>query len=307
MAFFSFILKEHYVAEKELQTNVAAEPAESSQDPEQFKYRPIVAILYSFFLTTMVLVFLETIAVPLVTDQYGWEAATAMTNVCIFLSIGGLGMMILFYLAGVLNKKIDERLVLIAFGIVPMTLGCFFFMPFGHGQMVMETCSPDTTPSSFVSTQNLITGQNFENMTFESLARQQIVNLDDFRLTSMTLPDVDMCTAGCPKEQTWCEYIPQLALPQMIIAAMLLMLGFPMAQSVTMGIYSKLAGIRPQGLWMALLGVVGSTSRIIGPIIVSYIYTNFGTYWTFGTLTVLMLSLLTVLCILYKEIEVSTE
>ena len=35
---------------------------------------------------------------------------------------------------------------------------------------------------------------------------------------------------------------------------------------------------------MGLLSAFGSFSRILGPLFVSYIYTNFGTYWTMGSM-----------------------
>ena len=41
-------------------------------------------------------------------------------------------------------------------------------------------------------------------------------------------------------------------------------------------------GPRPQGVWMGLLTAAGSLARICGPIFVSEIYKEFGTYWTFG-------------------------
>jgi hypothetical protein len=37
-----------------------------------------------------------------------------------------------------------------------------------------------------------------------------------------------------------------------------------------------------QGLWMGFLSAFGSLSRVLGPIFVSYIYTNFGTYPVMG-------------------------
>ena len=43
----------------------------------------------------------------------------------------------------------------------------------------------------------------------------------------------------------------------------------------------QVIGPRPQGLWMGLLTAVGSLARIVSPIVVSEIYKEFGTYWTF--------------------------
>ena len=46
---------------------------------------------------------------------------------------------------------------------------------------------------------------------------------------------------------------------------------------------SKVIGPRPQGTWMGILTAAGSLARICGPVFVSEIYKEFGTYWTYGT------------------------
>lgn len=43
-----------------------------------------------------------------------------------------------------------------------------------------------------------------------------------------------------------------------------------------------------QGVWMGLMTGSGCLSRVMGPVFVTYIYTEFGTYWTFGMTTVMM-------------------
>ena len=51
---------------------------------------------------------------------------------------------------------------------------------------------------------------------------------------------------------------------------------------ITITLLSKVIGPRPQGLWMGILTAAGSLARICGPIFVSMIYKEFGTYWTYG-------------------------
>lgn len=272
--------------------------------PDALKYGPICAMLYAFFLPVMVLVFLETIGVPFVSDQYGWDDDKAVTYVGIFLCIGGFGMMILFYLSTVLAKIIDERIVLILFGIVPISLGCILFMPFGHNEMVLQECNWDLSNST-ISTYDI--GKELNLHVGIHNETNYIVDEIQMYFTStplMSSSSLSPCSAGCPATQVWCKYVPQLALPQMIIAGLFLMAGFPMAQSITLGIYSKLIGHRPQGLWMALLTLVGTISRVVGPITVGYLYTNFGTYWTFGTLSFFMCTLLVLLYFIYDRIKV---
>lgn len=43
-----------------------------------------------------------------------------------------------------------------------------------------------------------------------------------------------------------------------------------------------------QGVWMGLITGSGCFSRVIGPIFVVYIYTHYGTIWTFSSTAVMM-------------------
>lgn len=43
-----------------------------------------------------------------------------------------------------------------------------------------------------------------------------------------------------------------------------------------------------QGVWMGLMTGSGCLSRVLGPVFVSYVYTEFGTIWTFSITTGMM-------------------
>ncbi|XP_064079304.1 major facilitator superfamily domain-containing protein 8-like isoform X2 [Macrobrachium nipponense] len=117
-------------------------------------------------------------------------------------------------------------------------------------------------------------------------------------------PDPKDCSDfGCPyDEQAWCEYTPQLPFPQLGVAFFIIMCGYPVCQTISQAIYSKMLGPKPQGVWMGILTGVGGFSRILGPIFVTYVYTFYGTYLTFGVLTGAMALALVELSILYKQL-----
>lgn len=94
---------------------------------------------------------------------------------------------------------------------------------------------------------------------------------------------------GCPQSQEWCTYTPAMTLEQFFLGFVLTSIGYPVGVTLIQTIFSKILGPRPQGVWMGLLTGAGCLSRVLGPIFVSYIYTRFGTYWTFGITTVMML------------------
>ena len=52
-----------------------------------------------------------------------------------------------------------------------------------------------------------------------------------------------------------------------------------------------------KGFWLGMLGMCGSLSRVVGPIVVSYIYEELGTYWSYGII-IFVLSLALILILL---------
>ena len=61
----------------------------------------------------------------------------------------------------------------------------------------------------------------------------------------------------------------------------------------TSSMYSKILGPSPQGLMQSWFGAVGGLARIVAPILVTHLYTNFGPRWTFISVDTLV-----VMCIL---------
>lgn len=102
---------------------------------------------------------------------------------------------------------------------------------------------------------------------------------------------------GCPSTQKWCFYTPQLTITQCLIGFGFTTIGYPLGVTLIQTIFSKVLGPRPQGVWMGLMTGAGCASRVLGPIIVSVIYTRFGLYHTVG-----ITGLILVLCMLWLQI-----
>ena len=77
-------------------------------------------------------------------------------------------------------------------------------------------------------------------------------------------------------------------------------MGYPLGVTLIQTIFSKVLGPRPQGVWMGLLTGSGCLSRVLGPIFVAQIYTNLGTYYTFG-ITGLMMTLAMIWLLLFDK------
>lgn len=251
----------------------------------------LVSTLMAFFVTSFIYVLLETLAVPFVSDQYAWDDDTAMEVVGFALMGAGILATSLFPLSGKLGRKFDERLVMIIPGFIPLLVGTVLFMPYpGHDIPMQECTYENITDTTTIITSTPSIFRQGTNPTFEQHP-PWLDHLSYFRQWSPLSGGAETpegCTPGCPTDQEWCYDVPQLPLAQLCVAFITVMTGYPIAQSIAQGLFSKMLGPKPQGLWMGVLTGVGSLSRIAGPIFVSYVYTNLGTYWCFGTLSVVM-------------------
>eukprot|EP00026_Physarum_polycephalum_P007297 Phypoly_transcript_07356.p1 GENE.Phypoly_transcript_07356~~Phypoly_transcript_07356.p1 ORF type:complete len:504 (+),score=69.11 Phypoly_transcript_07356:108-1619(+) len=53
-------------------------------------------------------------------------------------------------------------------------------------------------------------------------------------------------------------------------------IGYPLAQTLIISMFSKLLGGKPQGTWMGWIGAMGSAGRIVGPIVAGVLWDTFG-------------------------------
>lgn len=268
----------------------------------------LVTILYGFFVTAFIYVLLETLAVPFVSDQYAWSDDKAMEVVGLALMGAGLLATCLFPISGRMGRKFDERLVMLIPGFVPILVGTLLFLPFPGKEIPMQECSIENSTTDIT---DVTTPTFFEDFTWDSYddLSQHSSLLDHLSLFRQWSPlsaigggTDDNCTPGCPTVQEWCLTVPQLPMAQLCVAFLTVMFGYPIAQSMSQGIFSKMLGPKPQGLWMGVLTGVGSFSRITGPIFVSYVYTKLGTYWCFGCLCVFMIVAFIVLVAMFKRL-----
>ncbi|XP_069951405.1 major facilitator superfamily domain-containing protein 8 isoform X2 [Cherax quadricarinatus] len=282
------VFKEYNIAEKERGLYKSAESNIKLPSPD---YLGICGALLSFFIVMFIYVLLETLAVPFVMDQYAWSENQAMVVVGIGLSIGGLLTVAMYAVSGVLVKKYNEKKVMFILGFIPMIVGTFLFLPWGDNYLKMEKCYTDDN-SNVTAMTGFTTGTTIETNSFY---------LSDTFLVHSQQEDKN-CSLGCPEIQTWCAHTPVLPQAQLAVAFTLDLLGFPVAQAIIQALFSKMLGPKPQGVWMGVLTGVGSLSRIMGPVFVSYIYTYYGTRWCFSILTVAIILAMAELSLLYKRL-----
>jgi ceroid-lipofuscinosis MFS transporter 7 len=94
-----------------------------------------------------------------------------------------------------------------------------------------------------------------------------------------------------------------LSLARFLIGAGLIWcIGFPLAQTIIVSMFSKMLGKQAQGTWMGWIGAMGSLGRIVGPIGAGYLYDHFGQAYAMGFGAAMsLISLITVLLIIPKK------
>lgn len=184
-------------------------------------------------------------------DQFALTKQESLKYISILMAIGAVISCISFITIGPLCKRFDERKILIWGGFFLMVIGRFAFIPWGS--------DPPT-----------LRHNNSSNI----------------------LSDITNSTAelvGCPVDtQKWCATTNALTLEQFIIGYVCTAIAYPIGATLIQTILSKILGPRPQGVWMGLFTGSGGFSRVVGPVLLSYLYTHLGIIWTFCSLGTFM-------------------
>jgi len=202
------------------------------------------ACIFGFFVFFTNFVVLEVIGVPLCQQQLGWSESESVQTLGILMACGAIISILCFASIGPLTKRVDERLIYLLLGIFPMLLSRVAHLPMSSELPQNKTSLIDVQESG-------------EDSCKEGGGQ-----------------------AGC--DLAWCSYTPKLTEFQFYLGYVIATLSFPFCIGLCQAMFSKALGGRPQGTWMGLLTASGSLARILGPILVSYVYEVKGTYWLFG-------------------------
>lgn len=91
---------------------------------------------------------------------------------------------------------------------------------------------------------------------------------------------------GCPVSQKWCLTQPALTASQFYIGHITCAASTALGLSLSQIILSKYLGRRPQGLYMGYMTSAGAISRIIAPVCITWLYSRYGLYLSYGSLGV---------------------
>jgi len=253
-----------------------------------------ITATYSFFAFLFNFVLLETIVTPLAMDQWGWSQEEAIVNIGYAMAGSGAISLISFGAIGPLSKRFDERMLLLVAGLIPMIVGRIVMFPFPGAGMPPIRQNNDCL-GAFMEWNSLnnscVMNGTVVNMT-EPLDQFYMnpIQIDPFNMAMELEDDVPMSGAipdgskyGCAYE--WCLHIPKVTVAQFMVGFFIATTGYPFCVAIMGSLYSKSLGSIPQGFWLSLLTGSGSLARVVGPIFVTLIYENYGTYLTFSLVT----------------------
>ncbi|XP_061387994.1 major facilitator superfamily domain-containing protein 8 [Musca vetustissima] len=247
--FMPVIFEERRVAAREIMIMQGKTSEKETWKSIKPNYISAWTLIVAFFVLVFNFVLLETLGTSLTMDQFAWSNEQALHYMGILMSVGAIVALITFLAINPLCKIFPENQVLIWGGFSLMVLGRVLYIPWGDG------------PPKIAEVYN----------------------------ATMDLQPDDELFLGCPRKQQWCETTPALTLSQFIIGYAFTSIGYPIGVTLIQTIFSKVLGPRPQGVWMGLMTGSGCLSRVLGPVFVGSIYTRWGTFWTFGLTSIMML------------------
>ncbi|KAJ8943334.1 hypothetical protein NQ318_000549 [Aromia moschata] len=280
--FFPSVFKEQKIAAKEAMFRLGKDNEKDTWKEEKPDYFSAWSLIVAFFVIVFNFMLLETLGTPVTMDQFAWSKAESLWYMGILMSIGAIMAIATFASIGPPHQKIfggqDNDM-----GRVPVH---------GLGQAVYDagfklnlTLYCDTFVRNYTKANIDL---NVLNETLHGYDRWLDLNEGNKTVVQDMTFNCGEDILGCPSNQKWCSYTPQMTLTQFIIGYLLTAFGYPIGVTLIQTIFSKLLGSRPQGVWMGFMTGSGCLSRVMGPVFVTYIYEEYGTIWTFGLTTFMM-------------------
>jgi len=279
-------LEEQNIAEKEYKSM----KEESITDSELEKLpSPSMVAIFGVNLMFVVLMFVptiwETLATPLVADQYGLPDSKVVFVTSLTVSI--INLMSIGLLLGIakLTSKLEDRKALLFCALLPMLLSIALHYPIGDTPINYANCTSNDATTNFNQSDEWST--TLHSLNHYSATETPATNLSNIatELSSFRTDEEDDGCYGCPyEEQPWCLTTPQITPPQMVVAYLLMRTTSNTAITFTQALYSKILGPKPQGIWMGILSSTSATARTVGPLWISSVYESYGTIYLYSIL-----------------------
>ncbi|KAL3276812.1 hypothetical protein HHI36_012174 [Cryptolaemus montrouzieri] len=309
--FLPTIFIEHKIAGREAMLKQKKDNIKDTYKLHKPNYFATWTLIVAFFVIVFNFMLLETLATPLTMDQFGWSKSQSLKYTGILISVGALISIGTSVAIPQLSKYFSEVKIMVWGGFFFMALGRAIYIPYNNDPPPIYDndlklnltffCDRTFRNSSFNPTNFNVSELSILNVNFSSFSDFLEVNKTEDLIKSATFNCGDDLV-GCPSTQTWCAELPALTITNFVIGLLLTTFGYPLGITLIQTLVSKHLGTRPQGVWMGLLTGAGCLSRVLGPVCVTHIYEGYGTIWTFGLTSAMMVVSLIWLIYFEKEI-----
>lgn len=263
-----FIFKERSIAVKEAMVIQNETSEKKAIDAYKIDLVSAWTLIVAFFVIVLNFVIFESLGTPIVMEQFAMTNKEAVFYTSIISVVGGILSCISFVILTPLCRRIDERKVLVFGGFLLMALARFVYM----------------FPWSD--------------------------ELPKLKFTDKSLDDLGNTieAVGCPVKQDWCRTTNRLTIPQFLLGYAMTAIAYPIGATLIQIILSKVLGPHPQGVWMGLFTGSGSLSRVIGPVLITTMYTKLGIIWTCSFLgAIMVVTVVWLLLVKHKLVPAQTE
>lgn len=272
------IFKEHKIAEREAALEQGGSSSQKADSPVP-KLAAWCLIIFHFIVMLNFMI-METLGSAIAMDHFAYTKAEAVTFMGILMSIGAASSCVCYVIIDPLCKKFGELNVLIWGGFFLMSVGRLFYIPISGD-----------VPLSFDEDYRLGVLKSLDNCTSGIKADPVAWNVSEAQLKDAEYLN-QLCNytevVGCPSSQHWCLTTSSILVWQFVLGTVLINLSFPLGLTMLHTLFSKILGVRPQGVWMGYMSGLGSFARVTGPVFMTRVYTKFGPNWTFGATAVML-------------------
>ena len=207
LSFSPWTFKEYNVAVKEAeQLNTEAD---TNQDLMSMKPDLVAlsALIVAFFVLLFNFILLETIGTPICMQQLGWDEETSITNLGIIMALGAVVSLVCFATVPMITSRVDERIVLLLMGLVPMFLARLVALPPFWGD------PPKLLNDTRSSGDRFMYGASLRNVHC----------------------DTGEGEAGCPYD--WCVDTPAMTAPQFYVHYAISSASFPYCTAICQALF----------------------------------------------------------------------
>jgi len=274
------------------------------EDPKSVKpnYRGVTAAIVVMGLLNMPSGARETLGTVWAEDLYALSPTEATTNVS-FLIVMSVSVSVSVTLSLLkFLRYFDSRKVLIGcLSVIVVSYGLRY--PMSKQSISLPNCTYNVG-SEFDSSHNSLSNKTVEShLLSDEVESTSVFLLSEGNDSHEVLYSNESCTPyGCPYlTQSWCLRTKLITKPQIAILYILSRMGLGIAIPSLQSVFSKIFGPVEMGVWMSLMFISGSVSKILNPLWLSYVWVLYGPVFASMGMCCLLLLGLVIILIFYKS------